>query len=165
VVQVIDSSNPSQNANATLNIFVAPRDCSTLLSVFCECRQCGSVFIQHALQQEVSRRTHGTLLLALFRWAFLTAAMGQFLAHQHKPTSGIYDSSGDSASHSARANLSLNVLPELPRHTVDTSLPTKPVHNSGECGKRFAASINAAQCGSTIKVQAGATFVGGFVFS
>jgi hypothetical protein len=81
----------------------------------------------------------------------------------------------DSASSSATAVLSLNVLPELPRQTIDTTLPApgpgSPLLFPGGTAASPApvapiqAALNAnPPCGSVFKLQAGTYYVGKLVF-
>jgi len=118
------------------------------------------------LQQEVSRSTHDGCYWPSSCWAFSRRQqLGQFFGHTNtNRTSGIYDSSGRFSFASLPSNLSLNVLPELPRtrgHLLaNPNRSTIQVNAGSDCRP----PSMRRQCGSTIKVQAGATFVGGFVF-
>jgi hypothetical protein len=71
----------------------------------------------------------------------------------------------DSVMQNVEASLLVNVLPELPRSTVDISMPTQtgPILQVNSRGD-LQAAINAASCGSTIKLQSGAEFQGNFLF-
>jgi hypothetical protein len=72
----------------------------------------------------------------------------------------------DSTGASISANLSINVLPERPRVTLDTTMPApgagSPIQLAGGNGLQVA--LDSAPCGSTIKLHAGDTWTGNFTF-
>jgi hypothetical protein len=65
----------------------------------------------------------------------------------------------DAAGSSATATFQMNVFPELPRVTVDTTFPTQNGNVIAVgAGGNLQAAITSAHCGDTIKLAAGATF-------
>jgi hypothetical protein len=183
VIRLTATSNadPTKSATATINV-EAPASTTPSLALT-------TTSLPEATEgSHYSATLHATGGKAPYRWKLLSGSLpsGIALSPDQGTINGLTSQSGpftfsaavtDASGQTVSRNLSMTVSllstgnfdgpAELPRAYVNSSLADTPapgVTHVVKSGDSLQAALNAAKCGDTIQLQAGATFTGQFVF-